>query len=464
MRSGRTKGTGTGTGTAGTNTHTASTLATQSLVSRAFGLAKDDPAYDRMKRTLRDELVAAVDFEEMSKQDPEKLQKKLRATLHKLIDTKKLPLGRADRDRVVDEIVHNLLGLGPLESLVRDPEISDIMVNGAKQVFIEKKGRLQLTDVTFDDDAHVMQIIERIVAAVGRRIDDSNPMVDARMIDGSRFNAIIPPLALDGPCMSIRRFGTIPISSETLVKIGSCPAPMMEVLRGCVRAKLNLVVSGGTGSGKTTLLNVLSGFIPDQERIITIEDSAELQMQQDHLIRLETRAANIEGKGKIDQRDLVKNCLRMRPDRIILGEIRGGEAVDMLTAMNTGCAGSMSTVHANNPRDALARFETLVGIGMPNMTDKIIREAIARALDVIVQQERLFDGTRRLMSITEITGMEGPYITSQDIFEFEKSTIDEQGKVRGKFRATGNRPRFMSRFASFGIHLSPELFTYEKEV
>lgn len=420
--------------------------------------------YAKYKTLLREELVKAIDFEEAANSNSEELSKRLRQTLMRLIQIKKIPLNRMERERVMDEIVDNLVGLGPLEPLLRDPEVSDIMVNGPKHIFVERKGKLTLTNIKFDDNDHLMTIVERIVAAVGRRVDDSHPMVDARMLDGSRFNAIISPLALDGAAVSIRRFGTVPITAKDLVRFGSIPAPVMEVLRGCVRAKLNTIISGGTGSGKTTLLNVLSAFIPDHERIITIEDSAELQLQQDHLIRLETRPPNLEGKGKIDQRDLVKNSLRMRPDRIILGEIRGGEAVDMLTAMNTGCAGSLATVHANNSRDALARFETMVGIGMPNMSDKVIRETIARALDVIIQVSRLSDGSRRLMALTEVTGMEGPYITSQDIFEFEKTTIDEDGRVRGRFRATGIKPRFRTRMAAFGIKLADQLFQYEHQV
>jgi pilus assembly protein CpaF len=338
------------------------------------------------------------------------------------------------------------------------------MINGPKVVYVERKGKLVKTNVTFNDQKHLMQIIDRIVAAVGRRIDETTPMVDARMADGSRFNAIIPPLALDGACVSIRRFGTVPIHAEDLVALGSVPRPILEVLRGAVRSALNIVISGGTGSGKTTLLNVLSSFIPDGERIITIEDSAELQLQQEHVVRLETRPPNLEGKGQVTPRDLVRNCLRMRPDRIILGEVRGAEAIDMLQAMNTGHDGSLATVHANSARDALARFETMVGIGMPNMSDKSIRETIARALDVIVQVDRLSDGSRRVISVTEVTGMEGPVITTQDIFVFEQKTIDENGKVRGVFRATGVRPRFAGRLASNGIRLSPELFRYEQEV
>jgi len=418
----------------------------------------------QIKRDLHNELIESLDFEQVGNTPREELAARLRQTLTERVEARQLPLNRMERERLVEEILDNILGLGPLEPLLRDPEVSDIMINGPKTVFVERKGRLVKTNVVFNDDKHLLQIIERIVAAVGRRVDDQNPMVDARMVDGSRFNAIIPPLALDGPCVSIRRFGTIPITAEDLVALGSCPRPLLEVMRGCVRSRLNIIISGGTGSGKTTLLNVLSSFIPEGERIITIEDSAELQLQQNHVVRLETRPTNLEGKGEINQRDLVRNCLRMRPDRIILGEIRGGEAIDMLTAMNTGHDGSLATVHANNTRDALARFETMVGIGMPNMGDKAIRETIARALDVIIQQERLTDGSRRIMALTEVTGMEGPVITTQDIFVFDQRTIDEQGKVRGAFRATGIRPRFATRLATNGIRLAPELFRFEMEV
>lgn len=431
---------------------------------RGGGNAGAAADFEQVKKDLHNELIESLDFEQVGNTPREELQARLRQTLTERVDARQLPLNRMERERLVDEILDNILGLGPLEPLLRDPEVSDIMINGPKVVFVERKGRLVKTNVQFNDDKHLLQIIERIVAAVGRRVDEQNPMVDARMADGSRFNAIIPPLALDGAAVSIRRFGTIPITAEDLVALGSCPRPIMEVLRGAVRSALNTIISGGTGSGKTTLLNVLSSFIPDGERIITIEDSAELQLQQSHVVRLETRPANLEGKGQITQRELVKNCLRMRPDRIILGEIRGGEAIDMLTAMNTGHDGSLATVHSNNSRDALARFETMVGIGMPNMGDKAIRETIARALDLIVQQERLADGSRRIMSLTEVTGMEGPVITTQDIFIFEQRTIDELGKVRGRFRATGIRPKFSNRLASNGIRLSAELFRFEMEV
>jgi pilus assembly protein CpaF len=424
-------------------------------------LGKD---FDRIKDELHNELLESLDFDQVGQTSREELSERLRQTLTERVEARQLPLNRLERERLVDEIIDNVLGLGPLEPLLRDPEVSDIMINGPKTIYVERKGRLTKTNVIFNDEKHLRQIIDRIVAAVGRRVDEQNPMVDARMADGSRFNAIIPPLALDGSAVSIRRFGTIPIAAEDLINYGSCPRPMMEVLKGAVRSALNAIISGGTGSGKTTLLNVLSSFIPEHERIITIEDSAELQLQQEHIVRLETRPANLEGKGEVTARELVKNCLRMRPDRIILGEIRGAEAIDMLTAMNTGHDGSLATVHSNSPRDCLSRFETMVGIGMPNMSDKSIRETIARALDVIIQADRLSDGSRRVLSITEVTGMEGTIITSQEIFSFDQEGVDERGKIRGTFRASGVRPRFASRLASNGIHLSPELFRWSMEV
>lgn len=429
--------------------------------SPGAALGKD---FDRIKDELHNELLESLDFDQVGQTSREELSERLRQTLTERVEARQLPLNRLERERLVDEIIDNVLGLGPLEPLLRDPEVSDIMINGPKTIYVERKGRLTKTNVIFNDEKHLRQIIDRIVAAVGRRVDEQNPMVDARMADGSRFNAIIPPLALDGSAVSIRRFGTIPIAAEDLINYGSCPRPMMEVLKGAVRSALNAIISGGTGSGKTTLLNVLSSFIPEHERIITIEDSAELQLQQEHIVRLETRPANLEGKGEVTARELVKNCLRMRPDRIILGEIRGAEAIDMLTAMNTGHDGSLATVHSNSPRDCLSRFETMVGIGMPNMSDKSIRETIARALDVIIQADRLSDGSRRVLSITEVTGMEGTIITSQEIFSFDQEGVDERGKIRGTFRASGVRPRFASRLASNGIHLSPELFRWSMEV
>ncbi|MCB9680273.1 MAG: CpaF family protein [Alphaproteobacteria bacterium] len=428
------------------------------------GATQNSAEYEEFKRRFHNELLDSLDFEEVGNTPKDELYDRMRESLNERVERSNLPMSRPERERMVQEILDNILGLGPIEPLVRDPAVSDILINGPKNVFVDRKGKLIKTNVVFDDNKHLMQIIERIVVAVGRRVDEQNPMVDARMLDGSRFNAIIPPLALDGAAVSIRRFGTVPITSDDLIAFGSCPRPMMEVLRGAVHSGLNTIISGGTGSGKTTLLNVLSSFIPSDERIITIEDSAELQLQQPHVVRLETRPANIEGKGEVTQRELVKNCLRMRPDRIILGEIRGAEAIDMLTAMNTGHDGSLATVHANNTSDALARFETMVSLGMPNMTPKAIRETIARALDIIVQQSRLVDGSRRVLAITEVTGMEGDVITTQDIFVFQQETVDKNGKVRGRFRATGLRPRFASRLASHGIQLSPQLFDFDMEV
>jgi pilus assembly protein CpaF len=428
------------------------------------GATQSSPEYEEYKRRFHNELLDSLDFEEVGNTPKNELYDRMRESLTERVERASLPLSRPERERMVQEILDNILGLGPIEPLVRDPAVSDILINGPKNVFVDRKGKLIKTNITFDDNKHLLQIVERIVVAVGRRVDEQNPMVDARMQDGSRFNAIIPPLALDGAAVSIRRFGTVPIQADDLIAFGSCPRPMMEVLRGAVHSGLNTIISGGTGSGKTTLLNVLSSFIPSDERIITIEDSAELQLQQPHVVRLETRPANIEGKGEVTQRELVKNCLRMRPDRIILGEIRGAEAIDMLTAMNTGHDGSLATVHANNTKDALARFETMVSLGMPNMTPKAIRETIARALDCIVQQTRLVDGSRRVIAITEVTGMEGDVITTQDIFVFDQTGVDKNGKVRGKFRATGVRPKFASRLASYGIQLSPQLFEFEMEV
>jgi pilus assembly protein CpaF len=420
--------------------------------------------YERIKKELHAEIIEALDFQQVSSTPREELAQKLRDTLSYEVESRSLPLNRGEREKLVEEILDDILGLGPLEPLLKDPDISDILVNGPECVFVEKRGLLQRVDVRFNDNRHLMQVIERIVSAVGRRVDETSPMVDARLADGSRFNAIIPPLALDGPAVSIRRFGTKKVAADDLVAYGSCPRAVMDTLRGCVKSKMNIIISGGTGSGKTTMLNVLSGFIPDGERIITIEDSAELQLQQAHVVRLETRPPNVEGRGEVSQRELVKNCLRMRPDRIVLGEIRGGEAIDMLTAMNTGHEGSLATIHSNTTRDALARLETMVGMGMPNLTDKNIREMIARAVDLIVQLDRLTDGSRRLLAVTEVVGMEGPVITAQDIFVFDQRTIDEEGRVRGAFKATGVRPRFSSRLARFGIESPADLFRFVQEV
>ena len=419
---------------------------------------------EKLKQELHHELIDSLDFEKVGNTTPDELRTRLKDNLTTRLEARNLPLSRLERNRIIEELLDNILGYGPLEIIFRDPEITDIMINGPKRIFVEKKGKLILHEVTFEDNKHLMQIIDRIVSAVGRRVDETNPMVDARMLDGSRFNAIIPPLALDGACVSIRRFAEEAITAAHLINWVSVPKPIMMVLQGCVRAKMNILISGGTGSGKTTLLNVLSSFIPDGERLITIEDSAELQMQQSHVVRLETRAANLEGKGAIDQRQLLINCLRMRPDRIILGEIRGGEAIDMLQAMNTGHDGSLATIHSNSASDAVARLETLVGIGMPNLTDKSIRETIARSVHLVIQIQRLTDGSRRLLSLTEIMAYEDGKVRTQDIFVFEKRTIDDKGKQRGAFKATGNRPLFAKRLSGYGIELAPELWTWSMEV
>jgi pilus assembly protein CpaF len=420
--------------------------------------------YDRLCRSLQQEILESLDFAGIANRSRDDLAQRLRATLRERIASRGYDLNDHEKARLAEDVVDHLLGLGPLEPLLRDPDISDILVNGPDRVWVERHGRLQRTDVHFRDEPHLMQVIDRIVSATGRRIDETVPMVDARMSDGSRFNAIISPLALEGPYVSIRRFRPVPITDDELVRLGSMPRPMMDVLRGAVRARLNVIVSGGTGSGKTTLLNVLSSFIPHDERVVTIEDSAELQLQQPHVVRLETRPPNLEGRGEVTPRDLVRNALRMRPDRIILGEIRGAEAIDLLTAMNTGHDGSLATVHANNPRDALGRFETMVGIAMPNMADRSIRETIARAVDLIVQLDRLPDGSRRVLAITEVTGMEGSVVSTQDLFIFEQSTIDGQGRVRGKFRSTGLRPRFSPRLHANGIELPSDTFRFVQEV
>lgn len=426
------------------------------------GTGGDD--FARIKGDLHKEIVGSLDFEQVRKTPREELKSRLRRSLSDTIQNRQLPLNRAERDRMVDEILDEITGLGPLEPLLEDDSITDILINGPDTVYVERNGRLERAQCRFNSEQHLMQIIDRVVSQVGRRIDESNPMVDARLADGSRFNAIIPPLALDGPMVSIRRFGHRPLTSDELVQGGSIPKPMLDLLHAATRARLNILVSGGTGSGKTTLLNCMSGFIPDDQRIVTIEDAAELQLQQRHVVRLETRPANLEGNGRITAEDLLRNALRMRPDRIIVGEIRGVEAVDMLQAMNTGHDGSMSTVHANSSRDALSRVETMVGMGMPNTSDQRVREIISRALDLIVHLDRLPDGSRRVMGVTEVAGMEGNVITTQDIFTFEQFGVDENGRVYGHFQATGVRPTFASKLARAGIQLPPELFRYRKDV
>ena len=380
------------------------------------------------------------------------------------VNSEAVPLSFAERERLSREILDEIFGLGPLEPFLKDPSISDILVNRFDRVYIERAGKLELTGLSFKDDAHLMQIIDRIVSRVGRRVDESSPMVDARLADGSRVNAIIPPLAIDGPCLSIRRFGRDPITARNMIENKTLTEPMLELLSTMVKGRLNLLISGGTGAGKTTLLNVLSGYIPNSERIVTIEDAAELQMKQEHVVRLETRPPNIEGKGAVRQRQLVINSLRMRPDRIVVGEVRGEEAFDMLQAMNTGHEGSLTTVHANSQRDALARVENMVSMANLNIPERAVRHQIASAVHAVVQIARMADGSRKVITVSEITGMEGDVVSMQDIFVFERQGIDESGKVRGMFRATGIRPKFADRLAIAGCRLRPALFESKMEV
>ncbi len=375
----------------------------------------------------------------------------------KIADEEGLALTRAERVRMLEQITDEILGLGPLEPLLRDETITEVMVNGPQQVYIEREGRLEMTNVTFQNDEHVMKIIQRIIAPIGRRIDESSPMVDARLADGSRVNAIIPPLSLVGPVLTIRKFAATPFTVEDLIRFGTATPDMFEFLEACVKARLNIFVSGGTGSGKTTMLNILSSFIPDDERIVTIEDAAELQLRQEHVVTLEARPSNIEGKGAIPIRELVRNSLRMRPDRIVVGECRSAEALDMLQAMNTGHDGSMSTGHANTPRDMLSRLETMVLMAGMDLPLKAIREQIASAVDLIVHQNRLKDGTRKIVNITEVQGMEGDVIVMQDIFVFEQTAVTE-GKIEGRLKPTGIRPKFVEKFDVAGIHLPPNVF------
>ena len=415
-------------------------------------------AYQDLKTTIHRKLIDRLDLSNVSEISPEQLSGIIKAVVENLVASENIPLTRVERERLVVEIQHETLGLGPLEPLLQDPDVSDILVNGPDRVYIEKHGLIHKTKVFFKDTDHLMMIIERIVSKVGRRIDESSPLVDARLQDGSRINVIIPPLAIDGPAVSIRRFGVNPLRMEDLLSYRTLTEEMAKIFDAMVRARLNILVSGGTGVGKTTLLNILTASVPDSERIVTIEDSAELILQQEHVVRLETRPPNIEGRGTVTQRDLVRNALRMRPDRIIVGEVRGGEALDMLQAMNTGHDGSISTIHANSPRDALARLETMVLMAGFEIPAKAIREQMSSSLNVIIQVARLSDGTRRVVKVAEITGMEGDVIAMQDIFLFERQGVDQEGKVLGVFRATGVRPKFADMMSAAGIHLTTDMF------
>ena len=410
-----------------------------------------EPAFSEATRQLHAELVASLDLKVVRDMPRPDLERQLRTALTSMLRARALPMSRPDQARAIQDVLDEVMGLGPLEQLLKAPDISDILVNGPDTVFVERHGKLERVPIRFRDDEHLIHVIDRIVSAVGRRVDESNPLVDARLADGSRVNAVIPPIALDGPLLSIRRFGTNPIRRDDLVALGALPESVMQLLEACIKVKLNVLISGGTGSGKTTLLNVMSSFIPPDERIVTIEDAAELRLQQPHVARMETRPPNLEGRGEITARALVKNSLRMRPDRIVVGEIRGEEAIDMLQAMNTGHEGSLSTVHANSPRHALGRLTTMVGMGLGNLSGEAIREMIADAIQLIVQVRRVSDGTRRVVSITEITGMEGGVISSQEIFRFQQRTVEETGRVRGLFESTGIRPTFARKLTAHGI-------------
>jgi pilus assembly protein CpaF len=414
--------------------------------------------FGAVKSAIHRRLIQKLNLDRLTEINREDVRREVAQILEALVVGESTPMNLQERERLAQEVLDEVFGLGPLEPLLADPTISDILVNGHKHVYIERKGMLEQTGIQFRDDLHLMTIIDRIVSAIGRRVDESSPMVDARLADGSRVNAIIPPLAVDGPCLSIRRFGRDPLRADDLIANKSLTPAMLELLRGCVKARLNILVSGGTGAGKTTFLNVLSSSISDRERIVTIEDAAELQLHQDHVVRLETRPANIEGKGSIQQRQLVINSLRMRPDRIIVGEVRGEEALDMLQAMNTGHDGSLTTVHANTPRDALSRLETMVAMSKMNIPEKAIRRQIASALDVVVQVSRLSDGTRKVVTVAEITGMEGDIVTMQDIFVFQKRGIRENGEVLGEFVPTGIRPKFAERLLVSGIQFPMSMF------
>jgi pilus assembly protein CpaF len=420
--------------------------------------------YQELKSSVHRDLISRVDLERVATQRDEYTRGQVLSVIQDLVSNLKTPLSGRERERLSLEVLDEVFGLGPLEPLLQDPTVNDILVNGPKQVYVERAGVLEESNVMFKDNAHLMNIIDKIVSAIGRRVDESSPMVDARLADGSRVNVIIPPLAIDGPHISIRRFGHIPITEDDLLRNQTLTQPMLELLRGAVKARLNIIISGGTGAGKTTLLNVLSGYISEKERIVTIEDSAELQMKQRHCVRLETRPSNIEGRGAVMQRQLVINSLRMRPDRIVVGEVRGEEALDMLQAMNTGHDGSLTTVHANSPRDALARVETMAMMANLNLPEKAVRRQLASAVQLVVQISRFNDGTRRVTHLSEITGMEEDIVSMQDVFVFEKQGISQDGRVVGSFQATGIRPKFAERLKASGINVSAAWFDHSFKI
>lgn len=427
-----------------------------------------DTAYQSIKKTVHRRLVAEMSPQEQMvlsavHQDAAQVEQVIGNYVEKVLEENPFAVPVSERSKIVSDLKDEMLGLGPIEVLLKDPSVTEIMVNGPKKIFVERMGRLQLTDIQFHDDSHVMNIIERILSPIGRHIDESVPLVDARLEDGSRVNIIIPPLSLVGPCITIRKFATKALSVDNLITFGTLDRKMADFIKACIQARINILVSGGTGSGKTTTLNVLSSFIPENERIVTIEDAAELKLQQEHVVTLESRPANIEGNGEITIRDLVKNALRMRPDRIIVGEVRGGEALDMLQAMNTGHDGSLTTAHANNPRDALSRLETMVLMAGFEMPIRAIREQVSSAIELILQQSRLKDGSRKITYITEVQHMEGDVITTQDLFRFEQTGMDENGKLTGHFVSTGMQPGFMDKFQVNGVSLPDDFFMAEEE-
>jgi pilus assembly protein CpaF len=433
-------------------------------VARLFHSEPYTPEYQQLKFSLHHQLLDRINLEALSSIPGERARLEIRSALARMVDQEKTPLSRVEKDRVIEEVLDEVFGLGPLEPLLQDPSISDILVTTPRLVYVEQAGKLHRTPVQFKDNAHLLRIIEKVVSQVGRRVDESTPLVDARLPDGSRVNAAIPPVAIDGPLLSIRRFGRHALQGTDLVRGMTLTESMRQLLEYCVKARLNILISGGTGSGKTTLLNVLSSYIPQDERIVTIEDAAELRLQQTHVARMETRPPNIEGQGAIRIRELVINALRMRPDRIIVGEVRGEEALDMLQAMNTGHDGSLTTVHANSPRDAVGRLEVMVGMANANMGVRSIRQQVASAVELFVQVARFSDGTRRVSYVTEVTGMEGDLVTLQDLFVFEKKGLTDTGKVRGCFRATGIRPKFYEKLASCGLELPAGMFQSYQEI
>ncbi len=422
------------------------------------------PANQEMKFAIHRKLLDRMNLEAVSNVPSERVRQEIRPAVGRLVDEEKTPLSAGEKDRLIEEVLDEVFGLGPLEPLLKDRTVSDILVTTPHLVYVERSGKLEKTAIEFRDNAHLQRIIEKVVSRVGRRIDESSPMVDARLPDGSRVNAVIAPLAVDGPLLSIRRFGGDPLQPEDMIQRLSITREMLQLVQACVQARLNIIISGGTGSGKTTFLNLLSGFIPADERIITIEDAAELQLRQVHVARLETRPPNVEGKGAVAQRQLLINALRMRPDRIIVGEVRGEEALDMLQAMNTGHDGSLTTIHANNPRDAISRLEVMIGMSSANLSVRSIRQQVASAVDLFIQLSRLSDGTRRVSFITECVGMEGENVTTQDIFVFEKTGLTQDRRVTGRFRATGVRPKFAERLKGAGIELPASLFQSATEV